>query len=1076
MSEIKHVLNESGVIEIFRLVVETGKYSGVYEISEPDGWDEIDSILEINEDTFNVDNFILGDTYKIKFLQYVENSGYSLIKNVYEEQRGDGRILFQWLAVKNGVETNLLGDGFEINLNKYNEAYEKSMLRIETEIKKRESQSKLLNREDISVNLFSDKDLDNMDIVPVVTENLYYKEGSRKKTNFYFYTASQIPASRGKPLHFFLFTKADGAELGDNTNTQSGWDYYGVNPKGVFLYVRAALPKISVEISNLEVFGTRQNTTFPKYKLYAVKMNGATVIQEIALKSSEDGIVSYNGQNHNSGKIKIINETFEIGDLKENEGIQFYFKSDDGGDIWFVNQDTSCSIEIHANLSTPIRKSRIVRVKDALNQICKLYTNGQINLQSSLLNAGGTYYNSGISTGLFMRGIYSENIMATSLKSLLYDGLAPLLACGFDLQDDKMIVEPVEYFFKDIQTYDLSDKEFIQDSYQVYNDSEIMYNQLLFGGTKYSTGKTRDILNGNTELEATTPLTSVKRKFDKRTDLIIDEDKIQSVILDSSTASRNTDDDLVLIDMVEVNNYKDEGVLTNCVHAEENGQLVLYSYENPFDFFPLAVGMNLTIESGLNTGTYAILEIDKYRMILNKTVSIETGTTETPVSFIVPNLLKNRTNEGFQILQETDSTRKINPATMSNVRHNPKFQMARWFGYFGSGLSRKANSEQIIITDYKNNGAIRALPNSDDLANELQGETIYKNNEFMGRLRQNRKPFFNGMYIEITLTDVNFATFLDLYKRYRYGIGGDAATSRGYITVNTPEGSVDVFLWGKGLEHNKLYNELTIRGRVKEGIGSAIDQPKPVLQNVALVDGDTVEVFWNYSSEITSGEIQVQVSTNGGASWKTIYVGDHLQTSANITDSDFFNAILQNTELLFRVALNDSYSIVYSEAQSVIWPYNTIVYRETLRSENSNCGMSLLEFEITGTGSIQMTLNFESLPTGGSCVIYDRDTDLNVENFESNPGAATDPYSENKIVNFEISGTRRFGVELYTAKITDGKTLSCITGIGQVYLMSANLGIDIAEPVSGYALSRLLYANAEMSDRRGDAEIPSYEF
>ena len=353
-----------------------------------------------------------------------------------------------------------------------------------------------------------------------------------------------------------------------------------------------------------------------------------------------------------------------------------------------------------------------------------------------------------------MRGlpdIYNTNKITTSFKELFYESASKLLALGFDLQDDKIIVEDIAYFFKDLETYDFSDKEFIQEDYNLENDVENSYNQLIFGSKKYSTNKRSDLLNYNTKLEALSPLKSVKTKFDKAINAIIDEDKISEMILDKSTSTNDNDDDLIMFDVVHVDNYEDEGILSDAVHYSEGGYLWINSYETPFDILPLFVGGFLEITSGLNTGQWEILEIDKYKIKLNRTSAIEAGTSETPIKFIVSDIDKNRTDEGFLTVSNVK-----NRKSATNLRHNPKYQMARWFPFYGSGLNKKLNSEEIIVTNYKNNGDVILDPNSTELNNELQGETTLKFNETLERLRDYRQPFFSGKTIEITLMEVKF--------------------------------------------------------------------------------------------------------------------------------------------------------------------------------------------------------------------------------------------------------------------------------------------------------------------------------
>ena len=175
MKGIKNIQYQSGVGQIFRLEVLTGKYEGIHEIQEPDGFDSLDISIDVNEEYYNIDNFILGETSKIKILEYNDKRTFDIIKGVYDEQGGDGQILFRWYVVHNGTEKDILGNGFEINLNKYQLNYENSQRVIECEIKKREAQNKFYTREDTTINLFAKKNLDENPIQPIGSQEIVLK-------------------------------------------------------------------------------------------------------------------------------------------------------------------------------------------------------------------------------------------------------------------------------------------------------------------------------------------------------------------------------------------------------------------------------------------------------------------------------------------------------------------------------------------------------------------------------------------------------------------------------------------------------------------------------------------------------------------------------------------------------------------------------------------------------------------------------------------------------------------------------------------------------------------------------------
>lgn len=814
MSEIKHLQYENGTEEIFTLTVLDSAHAGVYVIEKPDSFDEADCIVDINEEFFNIDNFIIGDTEKITFLQYSNKNGYDIVKKVYEEKGSDGIILFSWKAVNGANEYDLLGEGYQLNLNKYSNKFDKSMMKIETEIKKREVQNKFITREDVSVNLFSEKDLDNEAAPALVLEDVYFKEGVRKKGNFYFFDLQQNAFVQSLHTVFqFVYSRSDGWEIGNNTNNTSGYYAFlgsGLQYKGVPISTISVLPEIIVEISNMNVQVLRLLADpQPNFELNAVIKNGATVVRKVFL---EDFVTIAADATYKKQELVILNERFEIGNLQPNESIELLFESKDGNSAGFYAVDTNTSFEITSNLTQPLRKTKVIRLNHAIERLARLYSGTDIPVQSSIINAGGYYYNTAISTGMFMRGlpeVYNTNKITTSFKTLFYESASKLLALGFDLQDDKIIVEDISYFFKDVETYDFTDKEFIQDEFTIDHDLENSYNQLIFGSKKFSTNKKSDLLNYNTKLEALTPLKSVKTKFDKTIDAIIDEDKISEMILDKSTSTNDNDDDLIIFDVVDVVNYEDEGILSDCVHSNEGGYLWLTSFETPFDTLALSVGGYLEITSGLNVGNWEILEINKAKIKLNKTADIQTGEAETPIKFIVGNISKNRTDEGFLTVENTKDQRSA-----TNLRHNPKYQMARWFPFYGSGLTKKTGSEEIIITNYKNNGDVILEPNSVGLENEMQGETELKANETFERLRNYKTPFFSGEHSEITLMDVAWHEFYDCYTKWRYAYVEEK--DRGYISVNSAEGILKIYPFGsKAFEFSGQRNELTIRGKKK---------------------------------------------------------------------------------------------------------------------------------------------------------------------------------------------------------------------------------------------------------------------
>ena len=462
----------------------------------------------------------------------------------------------------------------------------------------------------------------------------------------------------------------------------------------------------------------------------------------------------------------------------------------------------------------------MVSLFDAIDKVAENYSDGKIRLVSNILSEGGKYANQYVATGAFLRGVANiflgENKINTSFKSLFYEGAAPLLALGFDVIENKLIVEDIDYFFKDVQAYDLTNKAFIQENLTIENDKDISYNNLIFGTKKYSTKKKGDIFNFNTKMECSTPIKSVKKKLDKTTGFIIDEYKIQDLLDDTNDNTNDNDDDLVLIDTI-TGSYVDTGSFPDVVHSDAGGVLTLTASKSPWDTLPFKVGDKIKIVEGLNVGEYTILAIKSHTLTLDKRTGIEQGTILTKIEHTLTDVIKNRNataTDGFISAEGVKNKR-----TAVNLYHNPKYHMKRWFPLFGGGLSKKTNSENIIVTNYKNNGKIEVEPDTDKIPHLPKEKDVLNENINLERLRRSSRVLFGTENIEVTLTNVSFEEFYNLYNRWRIGediYTGEKIPSRGYIDVYIGGETYSIYPFGtEALQYDKGANELTIKGKIK---------------------------------------------------------------------------------------------------------------------------------------------------------------------------------------------------------------------------------------------------------------------
>lgn len=889
MKGIKNIQYQSRVGQIFRLEVLTGKYAGIHEIQEPDGFDALDISIDVNEEYYNIDNFILGETSKIKILEYNDKRTFDIIKGVYDEQGGDGQIIFRWYVVHNGVEKDILGNGFEINLNKYQLNYENSQRVIECEIKKREAQNKFYTREDTTINLFAKKNLDENPIQPIGSREIvlkaeeekvetswwmddygenydwydYKKNISNKNLDPWFQyekIVSNINFIPPKTWVFPKFNRSKDSKLGENIPLYGGdWEanitreerqdlewatkyprymyihgYIGYWGQNTLFHTKNELSNVVFSISNLH-FKAR-SYSFKKnynpirdgkkgykenYKPFsfsiALLIETPHVSNTFFLKSSIDTDIG------NYSEMNIVNEGWAIGDLPANSTVKIGIMphSDIRNKEFIITGNKShTSLKVTSSIDKLGRKSRVVSLFDAIDKVAENYSDGKIRLVSNILSEGGKYANQYVATGSFLRGVANiflgEEKINTSFKSLFYEGAAPLLALGFDIIENRLIVEDIDYFFKDVQAYDLTGKDFVQENLTIENDKDISYNNLIFGTKKYSTKKKGDIFNFNTKMECSTPIKSVKKKLDKTTGFIIDEYKIQDLLDDTNDNTNDNDDDLVLIDTV-TGSYVDSGSYPDVIHSDAGGVLTLTASKSPWDTLPFKVGDKIKIVEGLNVGEYTILAIKSHTLTLDKRVGIEQGTILTKIEHTLTDVIKNRNataTDGFISAEGLKNKR-----TAVNLYHNPKYQMKRWFPLFGGGLSKKPNGENVIVTNYKNNGKIEVEPDTDKIPHLPKEKDVLNENINLERLRRSSRVLFGTENIEITLTNVSFEEFYNLYNRWRVGediYTGEKIPSRGYIDVYISGETYSIYPFGtEALQYDKGANELTIKGKIK---------------------------------------------------------------------------------------------------------------------------------------------------------------------------------------------------------------------------------------------------------------------
>lgn len=804
---------QDGIKEVFQLVYKSsGGYREVLDIEEPVGMDEVNITVDINKEYFNVDTVILGETQKISFVRENDPIAFDLVQSMYESHGIEASVVFKWMIYNNGtLEYDLLNEDYELNFNKYSLKRKRDSLVIDIEVRLNDAGHIVLVKEDVVLDLFDGQNIHNNLIDNPDTTEIFFKDLPDRKENFYYYGYDRQPLNYNDRIYSYWFNLSEGRrdlDGGDNFGGRNMIDIQFSIRNNMFT-AKNNYSVLELEVSNLHM-RISNNGVYKPCALVVYKND--TLLQTLKQSTQE----TFNNQT--VAELEVVNENYVIRDINIGDRINVYvlFETNITAQTVILPLKTTTSYTLSLSVNNPLRKVRGVRLFDALEQIVKNISDGTVGLISPILNTGGTYYNTVIFTGAYIRKIGANFLGAeqfkTSFENVFYNGIAKLMALGFDVFDNNVHVMPLQWFFKKNVFYDLTDYDYIEEDTEEKNNAEIHYNTVEIGTSKTSTGGANDLMNYNTNIKAEIPIKRVKKKFEKKHDLIIDPSQINIEANDTSNYTKTTDDDIILIDCYE-NFINDDALFFNATHQAINQTELTISTIINIENSSIIAGSNIYITSGINIGLYLILQVSPYQFNIAKlgTQTLVSGTSDTGVTVVMNISLKSRANEDIDIVLDENSL--FNEKTALNLIHSPKYQLMRWAKWFISGISWTAY-DVLKRTAYKNNGNIRT--NIVNYPDNYQEAITFDENVFFYQLNWD-DHLFTGKMIDVTIEKVPFFVYFDLYNQWRKG-GGNLDNARGYFKVNSVTGVKNIYPYGdSAFEYNRLTETLSIKGFEKGG-------------------------------------------------------------------------------------------------------------------------------------------------------------------------------------------------------------------------------------------------------------------
>lgn len=696
------------------------------DIAQPFQFDSFSHSIEKDRGTFVTDLYIFAENTNLRFT----NSSYTKT-NQYEDI--DGTIMFN---LNHGLKRIIdvyeeYGPDAQISL----EIYKNNLLFIECDFDLEEVDTDLLTyfecsfiennkrskfklREDVIIDLYADKDLDDNTIVKMVPMKVLLK--SKPKLSKSKWLKSDIPYSSGpggvsnkfaagSGYRFFNFNRATAVYEIEDTLVPSPFDYtnnYTDTYDGTMKIIDSRSTKNNVRIkvtSDIKHVHVQNGTSgFPNksYLTLSVRHSYGTGIydndmyvlyhQEFTGTATQTGIVP-----------NLIEFTFPK-TLKDGEFISLFweFYWDSGTIALSTNyadidnytrvEFNDCTVEMEAvetTINSVVQGNRLIDVTKKAAQI----TSGHA-VDAPLYDVGGEYYNTLVLNGGGIRNI--DNIPFKIKSSDIFD-IGNMIAISHQVGEDIIRIGRYTDFYPNrlIKRFNVKPSEKL--TWNTNKEYRIKTFDYKFENYEQDRDE-KDTLDAvHTEIQLVLPNLKTKDSKQIRIKQICDAYKIDSLRrlgLDVNTKDSSLEDDtnLALLDIIPL----------SPTHIEYyTGLMNITSYTgsikisvNKFKWTKLGLGLSSSFEiiGGSNAGTYTILQIEETVLTLQPLVVASNSSVSeiVEIKYTLENVLfVSRGNEGFSKVEGV-----LAPELYSNLKFSKLRNIVNWFPYLATCAMNYKNS------------------------------------------------------------------------------------------------------------------------------------------------------------------------------------------------------------------------------------------------------------------------------------------------------------------------------------------------------------------------------------------------
>lgn len=670
--------------------------TGMLEIDEPVGFDSANFIIEQREDGYGRDISFAGGDTEFTFAPQKNQFGHHF------------DLLLEYDSIY-GFEADveyILREGsvdYIVGQVDFQTKQTDEILYFSCTIIQSSQQALLKRREDISVNLFSDLDLDNNSITPIETVNVLLKAKPVYQESEWF-TPNEIAFGTGALIvndsQFF--------------NGMYAIKKYGVNdslswlPNGTpgsdhkLILAESNLSNVNIDISDVTFVRGRGSGNVSLY--YRIGADYASS-DEVLIQNFGDSASNYS-------------TTLSFDFISSGFSLWLYFKDNSPSiDAVIVWQGGVTKINAVSTFIDSVTK--MARLKDVTKKISESI-DSNYNVVQPRFEQGGEWYDNFVFSGNMLRGRDRFNLSWSDLVG----GLTEFHA-DYEVEGNNIFVGKYDDYYTNNEVGAFLIKP--NADFKTTFNERYTINQFNFNYTEFDQDKDNEnTIDGlHTETQWLLPNKLVENNKEVEAGFVRDPFLIESTrrkALEETTTSVTEDDDVFVMDCVPLSPTAQGGftALLNHQWTSEEGELKLLN-DGTFNWALLgfSVGSLFTVSSDLNEGVYTVTAIERTLLTLTIFTSNDdpfSGESVTRVLYPLDNVsYVNRTNEGFDSI-----TGLVEGNNYSNLLYTPKRNIINNYGSYLSTATKY--KKDIIKNTYFKNWTDEETPVITDFGGDVVNE------------------------------------------------------------------------------------------------------------------------------------------------------------------------------------------------------------------------------------------------------------------------------------------------------------------------------------------------------------------